>query len=593
MTDVQAYRVLVVDDEEKMCAEARRQIAEIDGPVPIEVALAHNPRRAISEVNKSLYDLVLLDLDRQGQLAGVEVYRRLDELGCSVDVLLMSRFSIDDSAKKLLSVEPKPGGPRIVGFFDKTQQEDTNVREEVRKRYEAFLRGKISCRNLELAGQIIDRRRRRYDRPGIFPLRPGVEELTVEVERLLRSLYVEIPPSGERSVDVTVALSPVERRGLSAAVVVNATVGFALKDRMTVDGHKTVLKIGPKRDILEEASRYREFVRYGIELDERVELLAVSARDSLGALVYSFAGGVHHNDLLSLDDLLTADLEHGDVSLSRSVLATLFKTKNWYSVESGDTPVGRYFSSNYRTTLSLSVTAMETSLRELPQVVGGAVGVQFVSRQGRDDSFYRITVADGGQFVVPDRTFLGSGALMVSVPGCLVHGDMHAGNIMLEMLDSDRRTAESGRSSIQRVCLIDFRNAGPGPRCVDAVALESSIRLADGEAVSRGIGGVGESQLGEDELKVALMQVSERVSAERALYRAVFLGEGAIPEVPWCQAAAEVLVGLRNCFPVSLDEYLSTSIRYTLRQLGFDMLPIARVRVLAWLGAQYELLREL
>jgi Ser/Thr protein kinase RdoA (MazF antagonist) len=36
----------------------------------------------------------------------------------------------------------------------------------------------------------------------------------------------------------------------------------------------------------------------------------------------------------------------------------------------------------------------------------------------------------------------------------------------------------------RRVCLIDFGNAGRGPRLLDFVSLEASVRLADAEAIA-------------------------------------------------------------------------------------------------------------
>ena len=49
-------------------------------------------------------------------------------------------------------------------------------------------------------------------------------EIEAEIERLLRELYVEVPSEQGRSADVSVALEPIERRGLSPAVVVNCIV---------------------------------------------------------------------------------------------------------------------------------------------------------------------------------------------------------------------------------------------------------------------------------------------------------------------------------------------------------------------------------
>jgi hypothetical protein len=88
--------------------------------------------------------------------------------------------------------------------------------------------------------------------------------------------------------------------------------------------------------------------------------------------------------------------------------------------------------------------------------------------------------------------------------------------------------------------------------------------------------------------------MARRFSEERALYRAVFLGEGEVPESDWARLCAVVLEGLRGCFgEVPLQEYLATSVRYTLRGLGFRLDAIARLRMTTWLAAQYSLATEL
>jgi hypothetical protein len=52
----------------------------------------------------------------------------------------------------------------------------------------------------------------------------------------------------------------------------------------------------------------------------------------------------------------------------------------------------------------------------------------------------------------------------------------------------------------------------------------------------------------------------------------------------------EVLRGARSCFPdLTLDEYVQTALLYGLRQIGYGLLPVARLRVLAWLHALYQL----
>ena len=65
---------------------------------------------------------------------------------------------------------------------------------------------------------------------------------------------------------------------------------------------------------------------------------------------------------------------------------------------------------------------------------------------------------------------------------------------------------------------------------------------------------------------------------EVKFYRFIFYGDGDLAAHGWQTEAAEILIGLKSCFKdLTLAEYLSTSIRYAVRQLGFDLLPVARL----------------
>ena len=579
-----------------MCDVARDHVLAIADPGRIHVDVAYTGHVAIDMVRKVVYDLILLDLYRYRELMGYEVLRRLNEIGCSTEVILMTRFDLEPAMKPLMRAIVAQSDIRVVSFLDKREsRRSTSIREEVSKRYALFDSSQLKVTNLELAGRIIDRRRGRYARGGVFPLRSDVLEINAEVERLLRVLYVELSPPITRSTDVTVTLEPIERRGLSAAVVVNATVVIGEEGLHDISsGHKTVLKIGPKPDILEEASRYREFVRYGVELSQRVELFGCATRDSLGALVYSFAGGLHGKSLASLDDLLLADIFAQDVRLSRKVLHGLFATRTWYSVGAPDLIAGEYFEDNYHTDLLRSWQDGELELQGLSEELDDRARVKLIPAAGREEAHFEVSIGDSSALTLPTSSVLGIGSMWRPVAACLVHGDMHAGNVMVEVAgggSAGEREEARKEMSVERVCLIDFRNAGPGPRTMDAVALESSIRLADSEAVCRQLNASGESGLGTQDRILLAKQMVARLEDEVALYRAIFDGVGEARSTPWCLLASEVLGGLRDCFnDVSLEEYLRTSIRYTIRQLGFKMLPVARARILTWLAAQYELL---
>lgn len=594
VVDTSMYRVLVFDDEPSMREAARREIAAIADPAGIHVDEAHSPREAIGKVRSSYFDLILLDLYKEGVLAGYEIYRALNELGCSADVIFMTRFDLDPSVQVLLRAVAGGGTARPVGFIDKRSQGRELIRTEVAKRYVKFAATQLTISNLSLVSKIINKRRRSYERPEHFPLRASLSEIDAEVERLLRRLYVELPPSLARATEVSVSLEPIGQRGLNAAVIVTAIVEIAFPGVDNVHrGQKTILKIGPRSDILAEASRFSEFVRYGVELNQRVELLGVATGDSLGALVYGFAGGAYRRVLTSLDDVLITDLEASSLTLSRSVIRGLFSSRNWYAVNTGDIEVSRYFSENLRNDLRLSSSQGEEELLGLVGAFGDGFRVERVQPRGRETHF-AVSAGESDTLIIPDSSVLGLGTMYGSAPACLVYGDLDAGNVVLE-LSGQLPAIEAAGPRLDRACLIDFRNAGPGPRTIDAVALEASVRLADAEAACRVGGRLNESGVSDAARLEAARQMAGRVNAEIQLYRTVFEGESFELSVDgWQGLAMEILVGLRDCFPdVTLQEYLATSIRYTIRQLGLELEPVARVRILSWLAAQYALLMEL
>lgn len=596
-TPTNAFRVLVVDDDPSIHGVADDELSDLAAVqhIRIEVAHALTTRDALTQIRGRFFDLVLLDLYRNNKLVGYEVYRGLDQLRCSVEVLIMTHLDLGPEVKPLMELFAAPGGPKFVAFLDKRDGQTTSIGNEVSKRLERFQQTDGTFLGVEMIARLLDRRRKRYERPKLFPMRPTIAELHVEIDRILRKLYVRVPSESRRS-QVRVEIYPIDRRGLSAAVVVNAVVLTSFRDAdHHSPGHKTVLKIGPRPEIVEEASRFQEYVRFGVELDQRVEMLGVAEGDSLAGIVYSFAGGLHRKELRAFDEVIATDLAGGDdVGLSREVARSLFDSRHWYDVAAGRVRLGQYFSENYRTSLTRSAKASEEYLLDLPDELGGAATVERLpAGRDNDEPMFRLTLPAREPLSLPGSSVLGWGPLLKSVPQCLIHGDMHAGNVMLELSvvsEPVEGAAPNDLLKLERVCLIDFRSAGPGPRCMDAVALESSVRLGDSEARCRLEDPRGERFLSPDRRGAIAEAMVDRFASEMALYRSVFLGDGPEPADAWAQVASSVLKGLRVCFPdVTLLEYLSVSVRHTLRSLGYDLLPVARVRLLTWLSAQYSL----
>jgi len=190
-----------------------------------------------------------------------------------------------------------------------------------------------------------------------------------------------------------------------------------------------------------------------------------------------------------------------------------------------------------------------------------------------------------GRLVIPRKRFLGSQAIFTDRPSCLVHGDMHGGNVMVE-LDGGRP-----EQALKRVCLIDYRNAGPAPRPLDVLALQASVRLSDAHAIAE----TASPNPAGHELAAVLRTAAQRVHAERRILAETWRDDvaratqhPATMRPPWERTTRTLTELLRANFQdMQCDEYLASAIPCALRQCSFDIGVVARVRMLAWLSAMY------
>ncbi len=560
-----ALRVLIFDDEQDTHEAARQQVARLD--CPIQLIPARTAFEASEILDQRYIDFALIDLyGPDGSLAGIELLRYLSSIGHHADVALMTHLDVDVRQTGLLSAIAASSQPHVVNFIDKRSSRSF-VAEALEDSCSRLKASDLKIENLEFLVQLVDSRRRGYERGAGRPLRDSPEEIAVELDRLCRQLFAE-RPDGARTTRITVSLEPLERLGLSAAVAVKAVVSLGMAGVTTTSSHECVLKVGPRDEIAEEASRYIEFVRFGVRLEERVELLSYATGDVLGAVVYSMAGGTQ-GSLTSLDELF-----EDDVDKSASVIARLFANTSWYHtpVESG---VPRdYFADTYRVDLVAAFDQMVRVLNKTLPRVGGEL------REGSSAGEPTTIVEPGGKLLeLPNRAFTGSGPLLQERPWCLVHGDMHGGNVMVELLaESDHDVPVLGR-----INLIDYRQSGPGPRCIDSAALECAIRMSHAQSLRH-------APDIDDEAK--MRQALRCSTDEELLYRSILQPES-IDELPtssWSKLSATVIESTFSAFakdPVEPDEYLITCLLYGQRQFRYPLDRIARIRIAAWLSGLY------
>jgi hypothetical protein len=202
------------------------------------------------------------------------------------------------------------------------------------------------------------------------------------------------------------------------------------------------MKIGPRREIEEEYTRYCAYVRYAVALSHRVEVLGQSFGDTVGVMCYSFAG----KSPASVKSLYSLFKNHDLRALK--FLDQIFSAENQelYGRRSRKRTLVEYFDRTYKlesNSIIKSATAFVQKMTDRGHSLGGTP----------QSVIERLNEA----FASPQ--------LRKSTETCIVHGDMNANNVMVAEEDN-------------RVIYIDYSHTGVGPRAVDFAALEGSLRLA-------------------------------------------------------------------------------------------------------------------
>jgi CheY-like chemotaxis protein len=558
------FVVLVVDDEEEPRQEIKRQFEEAPR---IEVVEADTTLAASQVLQERYIDAVILDMMIETINDGKEVIRELGRLAPDCTVLIATQ--LDDVASTVVGTTR----PRITGIVTKGELDEDWAPKGLASTISKWRDREMSVRGADLVVDYFDDRDTRERIPSLR----ARDQLAVEVGRLTRAIFGAVRGIGE---PVQVALRPIDTEGLSPAVTVIADVRMG-KDYKAEDlpDAVTVLKVGPVADIEAEVDRYETVVKYGVRLTHRVELLGYASAQTLGAISYSFAGGIFGVALTNMNELLRSPTRDEIVD---SALENLFQasSRNWYRVALRPVPPTTYFRGEGNLKIKESYERLEGSLRKLRNRFPGKI-----SYDPPGDRLGQITV-DNVKLAIPPAGMWRRGPFVPALDTCLVHGDMHAGNVMVELAESAEPDSRIGLA-MRRVCLIDYQQAGRGPRMMDFVALEGSVRKADVQQIVAHYGHSDENDLSDDELFAALKVAAERARLERELLVSRFR-DGAPPTMPerwqrWVLRLDEMAHWNHSLLQPS--EYLTVAALYALRQMSSTLTPLTRVRLLAWLTA--------
>ncbi|MEL6981321.1 MAG: phosphotransferase, partial [Actinomycetota bacterium] len=417
----------------------------IDG---LQVFYAASSAEALDHMASTYFHMAIVDVSLRGpngepdMFGGLHVLRRLRELRPSCERLLLTTVNEDRHEVLEAFFPEKGGGERLVdGFVDKMVTK-LRAHEVVQDRAERWLDHQVE---LPGADQVLDHLASRGVQGNELSAEHGAVQTTpAEVESVLARLFGQgrvRPVAGIDTIDV-VELEMISQGWSKSAVLwCEPSIG----DR---PGPRCLVKVGPREDSIQEIDRYESYVRFGLDLNQRVELLNSALGDTIGAACYTHADarGGQQRDL--------QHLFNGETDLAITALEELFdhRAQAWTADRSVEKDLAGFFVREYNKPLRHLQRGLRDFVERCPEVAFGAE---------------RTSVSWAGQqLAVPTVEDLGLATFSGSFEACVVHGDLHGGNVLV---------TETGQP-----VLIDYRNMGRGPRMLDFVSLEVSVRMASG-----------------------------------------------------------------------------------------------------------------
>jgi CheY-like chemotaxis protein len=539
------FRILVVDNSDNVHQKAVNELSKVAPTVVVRSA--HNFEQASGLAEAEYFHLAFVDM-KIGRDRGTTVMRHLNAVAPSCRMFVMTRHLEDLAAEILKHVGPTFS---FSGLIDKVSGDTEWFWPFVEPVYTQWSRRILDVEGL---GEVVEAILRKADRidqqlksisPGLIRLRRDPAALSDEIVSILMNLFGSIgqPVTDSRSL-VHMRLL---RSGFSSSVVVDAlpSLRFSGLDQV-VDGNRCVVKIGAKSEIRKEAERYEQVVKFGVAMDHRVELLGYAEGDALAGACYSFAGG-NSSRIRTLDEMLNDPANPA----WRPVVQSIFRpdASNWYSVRSEIRSLRDYFMSEQ--------IYLDRCLDLLNEWVEGVTRLEAVKR-----SKQQLRIGDH-LLTLPAKSMLAAPGLMSTVPACLVHGDLHGGNIVTDVAG--------------RAYFIDYRNAGVGPRLIDIAALQATARFVDVEGYRRN--GDPWPKHYDPDLVVAIAGSVRK--EERIIQRRLSNGERWVEVVSVLDDARD-----DNFTDSTASEALWTYFAYCLSMYRFvHMEWYRKVRLLTWLSA--------
>lgn len=477
-------RILVGDNEELIRTCAELELAKLGKSVVVDTATDHE--EAIALVRERFYDIAFVDLmfdSNDENPYGKLVLAELSRVSAGCVQVLMTRHARTQGTTIVGALTANEVVPIMILKGDTEYFADTVKRVFADRLAQNWILPDIA----ELAGQVQSKSRR------IAGLKDGTIEH--EILRVLFGIFDEPASISLLNGGARVTLLPLNP-GQSESSVSQAQLSYGIDPRgQEILGIRCFLKVGPRSKILEEVRRFNGLVRMGVPSEFRVEMIGWAGADALAGVCYSFAGAGSDQDIRSFDDLVRND----DTGRAISIVHRLFDPdkKSWDGVVGNPAKLRSYYESLHdHTDLAVCTGKM------------AAYVDKHLSGKINDRDQYVITGSSPVQ--IPSEADLGRGLFTRNRSTCLVHGDLHGGNLLIGPHDS--------------VSMIDYATVGIGPRFADAAALGASVRLQQKYGTN----------LNDDQL------FDDLLNAERALLRRDPQASAAYATNPWFPIAQEI-----------------------------------------------------
>ena len=305
-------------------------------------------------------------------------------------------------------------------------------------------------------------------RTGVTRMKPELslkamkQELLVVISRLFsnRSDQNNQPIVKEIKVDAFG-----EDAGKSGSLMFKITPKIVLDDKMR---KSAVLKFGPKEETHRESLNYDKFVEWFLTYDQTVRKIKYAEGNKFGGILYSYP-----RDVVGGYESFADYMRGEDESKCTSMIGKMFNVDNqhWLSVD-GNSFVDRetaIFQTYYIDhVLHASLHEMRsTHLKKLADEINNLerrLGRKLEKRiwEYRDDS---ITFPYLDISIPNPVSFLNDPSLVEGIKLTVIHGDLHAHNIIVTATEKD-----------ERYFFIDFYYTGFGDIYRDFIELELSVR---------------------------------------------------------------------------------------------------------------------